>query len=102
MSRRAYVAVCAAGAAVLFMAALPSSAQAAIGVFRYYDAQGISRSITNPAPAACLRTAGAVRATNDTDEPIELYSSADCRGLVHTVSPREDFSVNFNSARDVS
>jgi hypothetical protein len=100
--RRASVAVCAAGAAVLFMAASSSSAQAAIGVFRYYDAQNISRSITNPAPAACLRTPGAVRAINNTDKPIELYSGADCRGLVHTVTSGEDFTGNFNSARDVS
>lgn len=103
MTRRVSVAGWAAiaGTAVLLAVALPPSAQAAAGVFRYYDAQGTSRSITNPAPGACLRTLNAIRATNETNEPIEVYSGSDCRGLIYTVAPGEGFSGDFNSAKDV-
>jgi hypothetical protein len=90
------------GAAILLSVALTSSAQASVGIFRYYDAQGISHSITNPAPGACLRTPGAIRAINNTNGPIQLYSSSNCGGLVHTLSPNEDFAGGFSSATDVS
>ncbi|HEV7450381.1 MAG TPA: hypothetical protein VGO16_03135 [Pseudonocardiaceae bacterium] len=104
MIRRTFVAswvdiVAATGAAVLLAVALPPSAQAATGVFHYYDARGTVRSVTNPAPGACLRTVDAGRATNDTNGRIELYGSPDCDVLIRTVEPGEGFQGGFNSAK---
>lgn len=93
--------VAAVGAAVLLAVVLPVSAQAADGVFRY-EAQGTSRSVTNPAPGACLRTLNAVRATNETNGTIELYSSSDCSGQARSLARNEQFSGNFNSAKSVT
>lgn len=93
--------VAAVGTAALLAVALPLSAQADTGVFYYSDAHGTNYSITNPAPGACLRTLDAIRATNKTSRSIELYSSPDCRGLVHAVKPGENFPGNFNSAKAV-
>jgi hypothetical protein len=93
--------VAAVGAAALLVVALPLSAQADTGVFYYYDVHGTNYSITNPAPGACLRTLEAIHATNHTGQSIDLYSSPDCQGLVHTVKPGEDFPGNFNSAKAV-
>jgi hypothetical protein len=92
--------VAAVGAAALLAVVLAVSAQAATGVFRY-EAHGTSRSVTNPAPGACLRTLNAVRATNETSGTIELYSSPDCSGLVRTLGRGESLSVNFNSAKSL-
>jgi hypothetical protein len=86
------------GTAVLVTVVLPASAQAATGVFSY-DAHGTTHSITNPAPGACLNTLDAVRATNRTNGPIEVYSSSDCNGSIHTVEPGGTFSGDFNSAK---
>lgn len=91
----------AVGVAALLAVVLPVSAQAANGVFRY-EAQGTSRSVTNPAPGACLRTLNAVRATNETSGTIALYSGSDCSVLVRTLGRGESFSVNFNSAKSLS
>jgi hypothetical protein len=103
MIRRTSVAgwVAAAGTAVLLAVALPPSAQAATGIFRYYDERGTTRSITNPAPGACLRTVDAVRATNGTNGRIELYGSPYCHVLIHTVEPGGGFRGGFNSAKAV-
>jgi hypothetical protein len=102
MIRRTSVAgwVTSVAAAVLGAVALPAYAQASTGVFNY-DAHGATRSITNPAPGSCLNTPDAIRATNRTDGPIELYGSSGCNGLIRTVQPGESFSETFNSARAV-
>ncbi len=103
MIRRAFLLGCVAPvSAVLLAVALPPSAQAGVGVFRYYDTHGTDRSITNPAPGACLHTLAATRAVNGTNGPIEVYGGSDCHGLIHAVAPGEDFSGSFNSARGVS
>jgi hypothetical protein len=102
MIRRISVAGWIASVAVTILGtvALPAYAQASTGVFSY-DAHGTTRSITNPAPGACLNTLDAIRATNRTDGPIELYGNPGCNGPIRTVQPGESFPVNFNSAKAV-
>jgi hypothetical protein len=94
-------AVATTGVAALLMVALPPSAQASVGTFSY-NARGTDHSITNPAPGVCLRTPSATRASNETDGPIEGYSSSSCSGLIRTLRPHESFFGDFNSAKDVS
>lgn len=93
--------VTATGAAVLLVAALPASAQASVGTFGYH-ARGTDRTITNPAPGACLRTPDATRAANETNGPIAVYSSSSCDSLIRILQPRETFLGAFSSAKDLS
>lgn len=102
MIRRTWATIVAtAGTTVLLTVTAPLSAQASTGIFRYSDAHGMNHSVTDPTAGACLRALDATHATNDTNEPIKLYSSPDCRGSVHTMGPGEDFPGDFNSAQAV-
>lgn len=85
--------------ALLFSFYLPLSIQAATGEFDYYTSQGTGYGISNPPPGTCFSALYAVDGANGTDQPIQVYSSPDCNGLVTTIPPGVELSVNFNSAR---
>ena len=101
MIRRTWATIVAAGTAVLLTVAAPLSTQASTGIFRYSDAHGMNRSVTDPTAGACFRTLDAIHAANDTNEPIKLYSSPDCHGPVRAMEPGENFPGDFNSAQAV-
>lgn len=79
--KRVPLALTSLGSAALLGVALPASAEAATGVFRYTHAYSDLRvMLINPSDDACIPTTAFGDAANDTDRNVTLYPSPACQG----------------------